>query len=398
MQLKPILAAAGLTATATTNALLLPPDVSVDDIITTLPVPAEVDFDVNVPKIAQAQNLKLNCPGCPVRVFHHLDEHVGEVKISTDTPSHLELDFSIQPSEDIDRLMLNGYELYPKSDPFKNTLTAALLPEFGDKKMRRPHHFKGPRPLSIQNLGFGLQTRVVPSADSDDALELVVVDLQIIEVGNAFVDGIPNVEIKLVKTPSGKLMIADLAPTASETVQETPMDAQEECTTTFCKWLAMAKQQFGRFRSGKHCGGRPAHASQESGHFAGHRPHHPGHLGHGHHHHEFKHSWKHLLRNIATQILLPVAIGIMAGVTASVLGMMVGTFVVYVWRTFVRRPSSTRRRHRGHGHSSKAAVNEAVVEEEKSGLMAHQEEPDVPPAYVEEGVVVNDDKKPEDGA
>ncbi|RYP86978.1 hypothetical protein DL769_000621 [Monosporascus sp. CRB-8-3] len=398
MQLKSILAAAGLTATATTNALLLPPDVSVDDIITTLPVPTEVDFDVNVPKVAQAQNLKLNCPGCPVRVFPHWKGQKGNAEINTDIPSHLELDFSIEPSDDVDRLMLNGYELYPKSDPFKNTLTAALLPEFGDKKMKRPHHFKGPRPHSIQNLGFGLQIRVVPSADSDDALELVVVDLQIIEVGNAFVDGIPNVEIKLVKTPSGKLMIADLAPTVSETAHETPMDAQKECTTMFCKWLAMAKQQFGRFRPGKHCGGRPVHTNQESGHFAAHRPHHPGHPGHAHHHHEFKHSWKHLLKNIATQILLPVAIGIMAGVTASVLGMMVGTFVVYVWRTFVRRPSSTRRRHRGHGHSSKAAVNEAVVEEEKSGLMAHQEESDVPPAYVEEGVAVNDDKKPEDGA
>ncbi|RYP48534.1 hypothetical protein DL768_005613 [Monosporascus sp. mg162] len=395
MQLKPILAAAGLTVAANTNALLLPPDVSVDDITTTLPVPTEVDFDVNLPEIARAQNLKLNCPGCPVRVFHHWKAQEGNAKISTDIPSHLELDFSIEPSNDVDRLMLNGYELYPKSDPFKNTLTAALLPDFGDKKMKRPHHFKGPRPNRVQNLGFGLQTRVLPSADNDDALELVVVDLQIIEVGNAFVDGIPNVEIKLVKTPSGKLMIADLAPTASETVPETPTPAQEECTTIFCKWLAMAKQQWGRFRSGKHCGGRPVHASQESGHSATHHPHHPG---HAHHHHEFKHSWKHLLKNIATQILLPVAIGIMAGVTASVLGMMVGTFVVYVWRTFIRRPSSTRRRHRGHGHSSKAAVNEAVVEEEKSGLMAHQEESDVPPAYVEEGVVVNDDKKPEDGA
>ncbi|RYP22719.1 hypothetical protein DL765_001569 [Monosporascus sp. GIB2] len=397
MQLKPILAAAGLTATATTNALLLPPDVSVDDIITTLPVPTELDFDVNAPKVAQAQNLKLDCPGCPVRVFPDWKGPEGIVKIDTDIPSHLELDFSIEPSDDVDRLMLNGYELYPKSDPFKNTLTAALLPEHGDKNMKRPHHFKGPRPHSIQNLGFGLQIRVVPSAD-DDELELVVVDLHIIEVGNAFVDGIPSVEIKLVKTPSGKLLIADLAPTASETTQETPMDAQEECTTMFCKWLAMAKQQFGRFRSGKHCGARPVHASQESGHFAAHRPDHPSHPGHGHHRHEFKHSWKHLLKNIATQILLPVAIGIMAGVTASVLGMMVGTFVVYVWRTFVRRPSSTRRRHRGHGHSSKAAVNEAVVEEEKSGLMAHQEEPDVPPAYMEEGIVVNDDKKPEEGA
>lgn len=394
MQLKPFIAAAGLTATVT-SAFLLPPDVSVDDIVTTLPVPIKADEDISLSQIAQAQSLKLNCPGCPVRVSRHPKGHQGEDRIKTDIPSHLELDFSIATSDSpdgVDHLLLNGFELYPKSNPFQSTLTAALLPDFHDGKMK-PHHFKGPRPHSVQNLGFGLQTRLIPSTDDDDDLDLVVVDLQIIEVGNAFVDGIPNVEINLVKSPSGKLMIANLAATESENVQKNPMDAQEECTTMFCKWLAMAKEQVGRFRSGKHCGGRPGHARPESGHIDV-----DMHQGDGPHH-EHKHRWGHLFKNIATHILLPVAIGIMAGVTASIIGMMVGTFLVYLWRTFVRRPSCARRQHHGRGHSSKAGPREAVADDEKSGLMAHQEETEAPPAYVEEGLIVaDDDKKPEDSA
>lgn len=397
MQLKPFIAAAGLTATAT-NAFLLPPDVNADDIVSTLPAP--VHGDAIDPKIAQTQNLKLNCPGCPVRVRPHWKGHhddAASASIKTDIPSHLELDFSIAAAETpdgADRLLLNGFELYPKSNPFQDTLTASLLPDLRDRDGKvHPPHFKGPRPHSNENLGFGLQTRRIPSTDdNEDDLELVVVDFQIIEVGNAFVDGIPNVEVQLVKSPSGKLLIADLAATASENVQKTPMDSQEECTTMFCKWIAMAKEHLGRFRPAKHCGGRPGRVSPESGHFEVDMHH------EGRPHHEYKHRWGHLFKNIATHILLPVAIGIMAGVTASIIGMMVGTFIVYLWRTFVRRPSSARRLHHGRGHNFKAGLNEAVVEDEKSGLMAHQDDPEAPPAYVEEGVLVADDKKPEDSA
>ncbi len=397
MQLKPIIAAAGLTATAA-NALLLLPDVSVDDIVTTLPVPTEVYDEINtlqIAQIAQTQNLKLECPGCPVRVFPHWKGHHGETNIKTDIPSHLELDFSIAMPESpdgVDRLLLNGFELYPESNPFQNTLTATLLPDFHEGRVNRPHHIKGPRPHTAQNLGFGLQTRLIPSTDDDDDLDLVVVDLQIIEVGNVFVHGIPNVEIKLVKTPSGKLMIADVAAMASENTQKPPVDAQEECTTLFCRLMAMARERLDRLRAGKHCGSRPDQANPENDHIevdmhpAVNPP------------QEYKHHWGHLFKNIATHILLPVAIGVMAGVTASIIGMMVGTFLVYLWRTFVRRPSCARRQHRRHGGSSKAGQNEVAVDDEKSGLMAHQEEPDTPPAYVEEGIVASDDKKLEDSA
>lgn len=72
--------------------------------------------------------------------------------------------------------------------------------------------------------------------------------------------------------------------------------------------------------------------------------------------------------------------------------MLVGTFVVFLWRS-VRGRSS--RRHHRHSHHHKASQDEVALDEEKSGLMAHEEEVDVPPAYIEEGIEVLDDKKTE---
>ncbi|KAI1379741.1 hypothetical protein F4677DRAFT_407498 [Hypoxylon crocopeplum] len=394
MQLTSIITAAGLAAF--TNALLLPPEISDADnnLVNTLPVPLPapiaVDERLNIPKIAEAQNLKLKCPGCPVRVPHH-----GKVKIVNDIPSHLELDFSIESSDDADRLMLNGFELYPNADPFRNSLTAAVRPDFLHRQAKRPHHFKGPHPLAIQNLGFGMQTRPVATSE-DDSLELIMVELDIIEVGDVFINGIPNVQIKLVKTPTGKLMIGEVETVESETSQKNPMDKQEECTTMLCKWKSVMMQKIAALRAHKGCGGRPAHAK---GHDQAKAEDIIGqHLSAPHRdaHHSHQRNWGLLFKNIASHILLPVAIGILAGVAASILGMLFGTFVVFLWRLVARRGGS--RRHHRHGRQHKAAHNEAVADDEKSSLMAHEEEVDAPPAYIEEGVVILDDKKTENVA
>lgn len=373
-----LIAAAGLAAS--TNAFLLPvpPETSKNDIIATLPVPVKV---VDVPITAESQTLNLNCPDCPIRVFGHRGKN-GKAKIKTDILSHLELEFTIDHAAESDRLMLNGFELYPHTNPMSQVLAghilaAELVPEF---KHKRPGHHRHVQ-TGAHPLGFGL--RVSPVAkDQEDNFELLVVDLQIIEVGNIIVDGIPNVQVKLIKTPKGGLMMADIATTASETIQKNPMDKQEECTTLICKWRAMLLQQFGRFRN-KPCGGRPgktveqAEDAQESP-----APEHPK-MRHGH-----RAKWGHLLKNIASHILLPIAVGIMAGVAASLLGMMVGTAIVCLWRTFFR-PASTRR-HSRHSHTHRAAKKEAVASDEKASLMAHQEEDvDSPTAHVEEGIAGN---------
>jgi len=71
---------------------------------------------------------------------------------------------------------------------------------------------------------------------------------------------------------------------------------------------------------------------------------------------------------------------------------MIGTFIVFLWRTFFRRRSASSS-HRCR-HARKAAKSEnAVADDEKSGLMECQEEAEAPPAYVEGSVAPVDEKK-----
>lgn len=278
MQLTSLVTAAGL-AVSSTSAFLLPiPEASEKDTLSTLPVPVRIE---RIPTTAESKNVKLDCPGCP-RVA------VADGSVQT----HLELDFSIEHAADSDRLMLNGFELYPNSDPMAGTLTAHLG-GFDDKG----------KPVEWP-LGFGLRTQRLAHNDEDN-MELLQIDLQVIEVSNAFMDGIPNVQVKVIEMPKGGLMIADIEKTESQTVPKTG----GECSTWVCRWRAAVKQQLGRL--GKACHGRPGqtHAKLEGVHR------HPG--AHSMHGQEQGANWGHLMRNIASHILLPIAIGIVAGVSAS---------------------------------------------------------------------------------
>ncbi|KAI0014584.1 hypothetical protein F4780DRAFT_784967 [Xylariomycetidae sp. FL0641] len=384
-----LLAAAGLAA-STADALLLPPDLTLseDDIISTLPVPVKTEIDV--PMIAQSQSLKLKCPGCPIPVGAVKDES-GEIEATImmdNIPSHLELDFTIDASEDADKLLLNGWEIYPQSDPFASPLTAVLRP---DVASRRPSQAQATQD-DVKTLGFGLTSHTEPTDDEDD-FELTVIDLQIIEVGQVFVGGVPSVQVKLIKTPAGKLMIGNLDTTESETSEKTPMEQLEDCTGFLCKWRALMMQKLGQLRKSKGCHGPASMKDIPKPTGEGHRH------AHGHAHaHAHAHGLLRLLRIVTFHVLLPIAIGVLAGITASVIGMMVGTLVVFVWRALFRSAGSRHHHGRARGHSHKAGQNELAAGDEKAGLMEDQEEADVPPAYVEAGVTNEADKKPENEA
>jgi len=307
MLLKPLsLAAAGLAATAT--AFLLPPDITVDDV----QIDA-VDGGVQVPKMAERQRLDLNCPGCPIQVVGH---H-GKMRVANGLDSHLELDFAIDHADGQDRLLLNGFELYPNSDPMRHELTAPHVADI-------PGHDAG---TIAPRLGFSLQWHPV-AADKLGNLELMDFELQIIEVGSSFVDGIPAVDIKLIKA-DGALMIGSVRAVESQTGPTTPMEKQEECTTILCKWRAILENQVKHFRHPHHkCGkaGKMAHMMQGSHkhHNGEHRHHFGGHMAHHdgppHHHHAFRlreHSWSELFRKFASHILIPVLVGVVAGVSVS---------------------------------------------------------------------------------
>ncbi|KAI0913763.1 hypothetical protein F4823DRAFT_575368 [Ustulina deusta] len=392
MHLRSLIAGVGLVAA--TNAVLLPPDFPIaDDSVTTLPVPTEIDADVALSKVPDTQTLDLECPGC-LRFGH---KHEKEV------PSHLKLDFTIESTDGADRLTLNGYELYPNPDLLRTALTAPVLPDMASRQVGAKPPVRGGmmnRPYKKQTLGFAMETDAVPTDDGED-LQLINVEIQIIEVGDVFVEHIPNVQVKLVKTASGKLAIGTID-TIRFQAGGSP-DGRKECSTTVCKWKALFFEKLARIFSLKDCSGsRPPppfhghhhgeHGEHGHGHGDGPGPHHhppPHHMGH-------RHSWGHGFRIFVTHILFPIIIGIVAGVSASLIGMMVGTFIVFLWRLFFRR-SSARSSHRCR-YAHKAAKHESVADEEKSGLLSHQEDVEAPPAYAEPNVTVVEDKKAENEA
>lgn len=382
MLLRPFIAATGLAAAA--NAFLLPPELSKTDIEIVEAIPA-VDAVWNAQNQAKAQTVNIECAGCPPVFKNH---HGKPKKHHKQHPSHLELDFAIDES----RLMVNGFELYPNSDPFANVLVAPQIAEHKNKKHHNKHHKddeqntkalkshhkfrphdKKPKAVE-QQLGFSLQ--IQPTQTADEVLDLIVVDLQIIEVGSIFVDSLPNVRVHLIKSPENELLIAKIEQTASS-----QSGTGEECTTILCKWRAIIAAQLAKMKM-QGCAGMLGHKAGHSGHHGQHHGQNPGQMSH---HHRHQHGWALLFRKLTSHIILPVLVGIVAGVTVSILGMLVGTILVGLWRKVVRGqsffPSHTCRRfgRSSHRHHHKASQQEAALAEEKSALMAAQEDDELPP-------------------
>ncbi|KAF3765051.1 hypothetical protein M406DRAFT_278747 [Cryphonectria parasitica EP155] len=391
MLLRPLIAVAGLSAAA--SAFLLPPQVSSHEVDTMGSVPIEI-----VPA-AHAKTVHLECAGCPP-VLKHKNHNKHKGTQHKQHVSHLELDFKTESG----KLMVNGFELYPHSDPFSNVLVAAQVaekPKHHNKHNNKQHHSKDgdkgkelkshhkfrpheDRPKSVQQqLGFSLQ--IQPVIKTADELELFTVDLQIIEVGSVFVDGLPNIRVDLIKAPSHELMIAKIEKTASETTPTTIADGQKECTTILCKWRAIIAAQLEKMKTHGCTGLMGIKAGGHGGAHAhgGHHGHHVGHMGHNR-----QHGWALLFRKLTSHIILPILVGIVAGVSVSILGMLVGTILVGLWRKFVRGQSFFPTHHcRRFGRSShhKTIHQEAALPEEKASLMAMStEDLPPPPSYEDE--------------
>jgi hypothetical protein len=353
-----ILAALAAAYASAVNAFVVVPEIAEadSDIVRALP------FDA--PLTAESRSVSLACPGCPVHFRH--DDMMRKVH---DVPSHLELLFTIDASSPANRLLLNGFELYPNANPWQGPLTAPQVLDF--LEAARGHRRKG-GPRQAQ-LGYTLAIHPVMKEEADQKLSLVDVELQVIEVGETFVDGIPVVRVRLIETPTGQLMIANVETIepAQKTGESDAVPA-EQCETLICKWTAFVRAKLAKVKGMKHgCGG----------------------MRHGHHKgmpkqqadgsrviHNHHHSWKQLFKNITSYIFLPVLIGIVAGVSLSIIGMMVGTIAVCIWRVLVRRQRPwTHRCHRHRHHKTNHAPEQVPVagdvEDEKSGLMEHQEPP-----------------------
>ncbi len=328
MLLTPLTVVAGLLALPA-NAFLIPPEVSDADVHV-----ANTIESIGAP-VSDSRLVEVACPRCPVLVYGRGGRPLN---LKYNRPSHLELTFSVDHQPDHDRLLVNGFELYPSGNPLRETLLAPHVIDSKEKEKRheRDHehhntdklrgHRKGtlqlvPRP---QRLGFGLHVGPAQKAE-DSQFEVVEVELQIIEVGSTFIDNIPNIKVKLVQDSERRLIMAQIEKGASKKLVESPNgDAAEECTTMLCRWLAALKEKlknvkgFGNCHKGNMAGGMhpPAHGAGE--HYQPHPPH--PHQQEGAEHWEPRYPerrWGKLFKYIVAHIVLPVFIGIVAGVSIS---------------------------------------------------------------------------------
>ncbi|KAE8442603.1 hypothetical protein EG329_003026 [Mollisiaceae sp. DMI_Dod_QoI] len=330
------------------QSFLVPPKISSadKDIVTTLPFEDAVAIDTRV--------MEINCPGCPA-----LPEIEGKMHMKQ-PPSMLKLNFSIS-HDDVDQLLLNGLPIYPidpLSGAFLEPLTAPLMALTMEKTWEQ---------TSTPKLGYSLRVHHPAVHSEQDQLDLVVLHLEILEVGEKFLSGLPNVEIKLLETPSRKLMIGDGQITQPKSEVAKPTDEDQECTTIICKWRAIVADRLSKWKS---CGSK---ARPESPHaFSSHKkPHHHGRPGP---HRPFRHHHRHgsfarFLKGIVLHVFIPVLIGIMVGITASLVGMVAGHIVIFVWRTVFRRGRS-----QAYAEVKQQDANEESDEEVKS-FLAHQGPP-----------------------
>lgn len=259
-----------LALAATATAFLIVPETTQieDEVYKALPIDA---YTQEIPVTAMGQSIDVPCNKCKGK------------------DTHLSMDFAVEYGS---KLTLNGYELYPSADPWHGDLTATVVKGNGKKKE--------------QLLGYSLA--VGPQAfDEQQHLEIINVGLHIIEVGGRFIEGIPTVTVKLIKAPTGEILIGDVSMQDAE---------QTDCTDVWCRIKGGWNQAWKSLNKG--CGKHMHHGhgpGKENIKIDGKRPHHdrPSRPRPDH-----EHNWGQLLKNIAVSILLPVLAGIAAGVGVAV--------------------------------------------------------------------------------
>lgn len=292
------------------QAILLPPSIS----------SADADIINNLPYETNSQTLNLECLHCPVATLQPSTAEPYKVVWVDGIESKLQLNFDIRQG-DVDILKLNGVQIYPPHDLPLEPLAALQITDDSE---------------SINSLGYlqlGYELGVTPVMKSErDQLELILIRFQIIEIGGKFVDGLESVELKLLKTTTGKLMIWGLetAPTTNP--------GGKNCNTLICKLRAILTDKLSHLKPSKGCGSKPGSnkslpASWQPTH--GHDDPQRG----PHHHNKYQGFSRllHAFKRIALRVFIPVFIGIAAGFIASLIGMFVGQSIIFLWHTFYRR-------------------------------------------------------------
>ncbi|CAK7275360.1 hypothetical protein SEPCBS119000_006653 [Sporothrix epigloea] len=453
---KSLLAAA--LATSTTSAFLLPPP-SVAQAQRMrhhhhmdMGAPAEQVHDNSMmsPLYHESSKVEVPCPGCSMQLRKHDKHHMSDDEDNkedsklitlTDVPNHINLHFSIDHAANGDRLLVNGFEIYPSVDINKSALTAVQVPDHsrkhkkhhdhdekdkmdeeeelkkrnchdrmqkehghdkaekdGEHMMTGKHHGRHGKHLVEVPLGYAMQMQVTGHDDSN-GMDVIVMNMQIIEVNNVFVRNIPAVNIRMIRAPGpdSALMIARIDIDGEEAEQQRPShtDASDKeqlaalqkeldaCTNILCrkKVLFMARVK-GHLHG---CVGK-AMAKMMGGKGAE-KEDEPHHHHHHHHHHEemmadSELDFSGLVKKFVSQVLLPVFIGATVGAGSFLIGYAIATVLVTLWRLAFRRNTAKI----GSAQCQKAVpesaelryADEKAVVEEKSGLMATASE-ELPP-------------------
>lgn len=359
------------------HTFLIPPSITPTDneVIKTLPFDAQAVVDGRL--------ISIVCPGCPVDVTN-LE---GVTKSATSrVDSKLLFNFSIEQS-DADHLILNGFQLYPvdpSSQSFMEPLTADQLVETSEGNWNY---------AATPKLGYALSIQHPETPNGE--LGLVALRLEIIELGRTFMTGFPIIDVKLLETTSGKLMIGDVAVKEAEAASP---ESDQECTTIVCKWRAIIAAKIAKFKGmkGKGCGGkaRPKHGSSSTtptikggpithvkpinhGHP---RPAHGAHWTHRHHRHHRHGGFARVLRGIVFHVFIPIMIGVVVGIMASIVGMVVGHIAIFIWRMLFRRGQ------RLEYHRFQHVESMSQDDEDSKSLLRH----DNPPPEYEEAPAYED--------
>jgi len=302
------------------HGFLIPPTISSADkeIVNTLP------FDTAAP--IDGRLVAIECPGCPV----YITNLEGQTKVASgDVDSLLRFNFSLERG-DKDHLMLNGVQMYPVDLQMMNMLEPLTADQLVKTSDGTWNYAASPR------LGYEFAAEHSKTSDNE-LLDVVDVTITVVQIGGTLIRGFPHIDLKLVETPSGKLMIGDVA------IKEAtaPTHGGQECSTLICKWRAIIAEKMSKLKG---CGRkRPQHgaATEINGskpiHKGDPRPH-PHHRPHGHHGHRHNRGgFAKVVRNIVFHVLLPIMIGVFVGITASLVGMIVGHMVIFIWRILFRR-------------------------------------------------------------
>jgi hypothetical protein len=267
-------------------AFVIIPEISSHDesIFKALPILDDVvSYDINR-EAGLAQGITVPCTEC------------------NDKDTTLNFDFEASNS----KLLLNGFELYPDPDPWSGDLSASVVQGNGNSRRQR--------------LGYNLAV-YSKGKSSEDMMELVEVDIQVIEVSNHFVETVPPVNVELIKAPSGEVFIGKV------NIDKSPESEDERCETLWCRTQKLFENAWDRINSMERCH-KSAHADSVDsaeevndavdylyGPEADRDP-------------DMKpHDWQSLLWDVASHVVMPVLMGVTAGVFVA---LQVSSFVINV--------------------------------------------------------------------